>query len=176
MKRTSNVPALASLTRTSTLAPTRSLTCLNARVSDTRGAPAVAIVLLVNGQPLPRQRSTTRAPGGTPLSDSAATRVVRAEATHALCTFTAGSAGAVASITGAKLSEREGVGLDSGRRPQREHVVLGRGRRDQVVQALAIDAHDAAVDVGAGPLRRDAAPSSSTATVPAPRFGGLSTR
>ena len=92
MKRTSNVPVPASLTRTSTLTPTRSRTGLNARVSDTRGAPAVVIGRLVNGQPLPRQRSTTRAPDGTPRSDSAATRVVRAEATHALCTFTAGSA------------------------------------------------------------------------------------
>ena len=43
----------------------------------------------------------------------------------------------------AALPEREGVGLDAGRRPQREDVVLGAGGRDQVVQALAVDAHDA---------------------------------
>ena len=92
MKRTSSIP-VASLRRTSSCAPERSSTCRKARVSDTRAAPWVATALTVKGHPPPRQRSTTRAVEGTPLSDSAATRVVRAEATHALSTFTAGSAG-----------------------------------------------------------------------------------
>ena len=47
-------------------------------------------------------------------------------------------------------------------------MVLRRGRRDQVVQALAIDAHDAAVDVGAGARGWIGWPSSATATVPVP--------
>ena len=53
------------------------------------------------------------------------------------------------------LSERERVRLNSGPDAQREHVVLAGGRRDQVVQALAVDAHHAVVDVGAGAIVGD---------------------
>jgi hypothetical protein len=67
-------------------------------VSDTRRAPWVTTTFVLNGQPPPPQRSTTWAPDGMALSDSAATRVVRADATHALSTFTAGSAGAGAAV------------------------------------------------------------------------------
>ena len=54
--------------------------------------------------------------------------------------------------------------------------MLGRGRRDEVVEALAIDAHDAVVDVGAGPPRLDAPPVELDRDGARAAFGGLSTR
>ena len=100
VKRTISAPAAGSVRRMSSTAPGRSRTRRSAGVSVTRPEPCVATVLDLKRQPRPRQRSSTLAVAGTPVSDRLRTRVVAAVDTHALCTLTAngGGGGARASI------------------------------------------------------------------------------